>query len=67
MSQLCSELKKWKLMSAGWWAASNPKQSVYKKKTHSTDLPVLDCKPSMPIAMTIMDSIAPGYSLKCTM
>ena len=62
-----SELKNWKLMSAGWWLASNPERLVYESKNYSANLPVLDCELSMPTAMMIMNSTAPASSLKGTM
>ena len=53
-------------MSARWWAASNPEQLVFESKNYSTDLPVLYYKLSMPAAMIIMESTAPGLFLKGT-
>ena len=53
-------------MSAGWWAANYPECLVFERKNYSAKSPVLDCKPSIPAAMMIMDSTAPALFLKGT-
>ena len=54
------------MISAGWWAESNPKRLVYESKDYFADLPVLDGKPSRPATMMIMDSTASAWFLKGT-
>ena len=48
-------------------AANDPEWLVYESKNYSADLPVLDCEPSMPEAIIIMDSTAPTLLFKGTM
>ena len=55
------------MISAGQWAPSDPEWLVYKSKDCSANLPLLDCEPSMPVAMIIMDSTALASSFKGTM